>query len=219
MIHQKNQLLLIAKRRGAGDGRNVSKLLGDFEDEVVIEHRATSIREGKIYPPKAFSPPARMVQTSPPWAKSSKFDPSTGKLLHFVEDNTVSAFRESVVPKILMVLKVTSPRASLGSKEGSGKSPPHLVCSSTEERIKMVSSDIQKLEEQLAVLKAEHVTLLSKLQQQIEGVKKANMELEDVESQLINNNIVLVEPTRIFTLMQTYYPRIITLGENVHLLG
>lgn len=75
----------------------------------------------------------------------------------------------------------------------------------------MVSFDIQKLEEQLAVLKAEQATLLSKLQQQIEEVKKANMELEDAESQLINSSTILAKPTRIFTLMQTYYSRIISL--------
>ena len=45
------------------------------------------------------------------------------------------------------------------------------------------------------------------------------MELEDAESQLIHNSTVLAEPTRIFTLMQTYYSRIITLVEDVHPLG
>ena len=69
------------------------------------------------------------------------------------------------------------------------------------------------------MLKTEHATLLGKLQQQIEEVKKANKELEDAESQLINSSTVLAEPTRIFTLMQTYYSKIITLGEDVHLLG
>ncbi|KAM2876548.1 hypothetical protein COP2_019535 [Malus domestica] len=91
--------------------------------------------------------------------------------------------------------------------------------SATEEMINAVSSDIKNLEEQFVVLKTEHATLLGKLQQQIEEVKKANMELEDAESQLINSNTVLAEPSRIFTLMQTYYSRIINLGEDIHLLG
>ena len=58
-------------------------------------------------------------------------------------------------------------------------------------RIKVVTFEIQKLEEQLAMLKAEQTTLLSKLHQQIKEVKKANMEMEDVKSQLANSNTVL----------------------------
>ncbi|KAB2628832.1 TMV resistance protein N-like [Pyrus ussuriensis x Pyrus communis] len=89
----------------------------------------------------------------------------------------------------------------------------------TEDRIKVATSENQKLEEQLDVMKVEQVTLLSKLHQQVEKVKKANLEMEDAESQLSNNNNVLVEPTKIFTIMLTYYSRIITLGEDVNLLG
>ncbi|KAB2608004.1 TMV resistance protein N-like [Pyrus ussuriensis x Pyrus communis] len=73
----------------------------------------------------------------------------------------------------------------------------------TEDTIKVVTSEIQKLEEQLAVLKAEQTTLLSKLHQQIEEVKKENLELKDAESQLTNSSTVLAE--------------IITLGEEVNL--
>ena len=91
--------------------------------------------------------------------------------------------------------------------------------SATEERIKVVTSEIQKIEEQLAVLKAEQITLLSKLHQQIKKVMKANLEMEDAESQLANSSTILTEPTRIFTNMQTYYSKIITLGEDVNLLG
>lgn len=71
----------------------------------------------------------------------------------------------------------------------------------TEERIKVVTSEIQKLEEQITVLKAEHATLIGTLKQQIEEVKRENLELEHTESQLVNNNTILAEPTRIFTTM------------------
>ncbi|KAB2631320.1 TMV resistance protein N-like [Pyrus ussuriensis x Pyrus communis] len=91
--------------------------------------------------------------------------------------------------------------------------------SATEERIKVMTSEMQKLEEYLAVLKAEQTILLSKLRQQIEEVKKANLEMEDVESQLVNSSTVLAKPSRIFIIMQTYHSRIITLGEDVNLLG
>ncbi|KAB2632540.1 TMV resistance protein N-like [Pyrus ussuriensis x Pyrus communis] len=85
----------------------------------------------------------------------------------------------------------------------------------TEEKIKVVTSEIQKLEKQLVVLKAEQEALLGTLKQQIEEVQKANLELEHSKSQLVNISTI----TRIFTTMQTYYSRIITLGEDVNLLG
>ncbi|KAB2608814.1 TMV resistance protein N-like [Pyrus ussuriensis x Pyrus communis] len=91
--------------------------------------------------------------------------------------------------------------------------------SATKEMIKVVTFEIQKLKEQLAALKAEQTTLLSKLHQQTEEVKKANLEMKDAESQLASSNTVLAEPTRMFTIMQTYHSRIITLGEDVTLLG
>lgn len=50
--------------------------------------------------------------------------------------------------------------------------------SKTEERIGVVTAEIQKLEGQLAVLKAEQSTLLGTLKQQIAEVKQANLELE-----------------------------------------
>ena len=82
----------------------------------------------------------------------------------------------------------------------------------------MVTSEIQKLEEQLIVLKAEQTTLLGTLKHQIEKVKKSNVELEHTKSQLANSNTILAEPGRIFTIMQTYHSRIITLSKDVKLL-
>lgn len=51
-----------------------------------------------------------------------------------------------------------------------------------EDRIMVVASKIQKLEEQLLALKAEQMTLSSKLYQKIEEVKRVNQELEDSEA-------------------------------------
>ncbi|KAM2622958.1 hypothetical protein TB2_027524 [Malus domestica] len=88
----------------------------------------------------------------------------------------------------------------------------------TKERVKVVSSEIQKLEKQLIVLKAEQATLLDTLEQQIEGVEKATSELEQDKSELVNNHTILAEPNRIFTIMRTYHSRIITLCEDVKFL-
>ncbi|KAM1164938.1 hypothetical protein ACFX2G_024869 [Malus domestica] len=75
----------------------------------------------------------------------------------------------------------------------------------TKERIGVVTSEIQKLEEQLVALKAEQTTLLGTLKHQIEEVKKSNLELEHTRSQLVNSNTVMAEPSRIFAIMQTYH--------------
>ncbi|KAB2597450.1 TMV resistance protein N-like [Pyrus ussuriensis x Pyrus communis] len=91
--------------------------------------------------------------------------------------------------------------------------------SAIKERIKVVTSEIQRLEEQLTMLRAKQRAILSKLHQQIEEIKKENSELEYVESQLVNSSTVLVELTRIFTIIQTYRSRIVTLGEDVNQLG
>ncbi|TQE14359.1 hypothetical protein C1H46_000278 [Malus baccata] len=88
----------------------------------------------------------------------------------------------------------------------------------TKERVKVVSSEIQKLEEQLIALKAEQATLLDTLEHQIEGVEEATSELEQAKSQLVNSHTVLAEPSRIFAIMRTYHSRIITLCEDVNIL-
>ncbi|KAM2960050.1 hypothetical protein FF1_029793 [Malus domestica] len=88
----------------------------------------------------------------------------------------------------------------------------------TKERVRVVTSKIQKLEEQLVALKAEQATLLDTLENQIEGMEKSNSELERARSQLVNNHTVLAEPSRIFAIMQTYHSRIITLCEDVNFL-
>ncbi|KAM1160148.1 hypothetical protein ACFX19_033798 [Malus domestica] len=88
----------------------------------------------------------------------------------------------------------------------------------TKERIGVVTSEIQKLEEQLVVLKAEQANLLDTLENQTEEVKKTNSELEHSRYQLANSHTVLAEPSRIFTIKQTYHSRIITLSEDVKLL-
>ncbi|KAM1271982.1 hypothetical protein ACFX2J_032734 [Malus domestica] len=89
----------------------------------------------------------------------------------------------------------------------------------TKARIGVVTSEIQKLEEQLVVLKAEQATLLDTLENQIEEVKKSNSDLEHSRSQLANSLTVLAEPSRIFAIMQTYHSRIITMSEDVRLLA
>ncbi|KAM2538518.1 hypothetical protein TB2_023955 [Malus domestica] len=88
----------------------------------------------------------------------------------------------------------------------------------TKERVKVVSSEIQKLEEQLIVLKADIATLLDTLEHQIEGVEEATSELEQAKSELVNNHTVLAEPSRIFTIMRTYHSRVITLCKDVKFL-
>ncbi|KAM1241858.1 hypothetical protein ACFX2J_047009 [Malus domestica] len=89
----------------------------------------------------------------------------------------------------------------------------------TKERVKVISSEIQKLEEQLVALKEEQTTLLDTLEHQIEGVEKATSELKQAKSQLVNHHTVLAEPNRIFTIMRTYHSRIITLCEDVKFLA
>ncbi|KAM1001070.1 hypothetical protein ACFX2I_007639 [Malus domestica] len=71
----------------------------------------------------------------------------------------------------------------------------------TKERIGAVTFEIQKLEEQLVVLKAEQATLLGTLKHQIKEVKKSNSELEHTRSQLANSHTVLAEPSRILAIM------------------
>ncbi|KAM2084315.1 hypothetical protein ACFX1R_022163 [Malus domestica] len=88
----------------------------------------------------------------------------------------------------------------------------------TKERVKVVSSEIQKLEEQLIALKAERATLLDTLEHQIEGVEEATSELEQAKSELVNSHSILAEPSRIFTIMRTYHSRVITLCKDVKFL-
>lgn len=45
------------------------------------------------------------------------------------------------------------------------------------------------------------MTLFSKPYKKIEEVKKVYQEVEDFESHLANNNIVIEEPSHIFTIM------------------
>ncbi|KAM1554743.1 hypothetical protein FF1_007308 [Malus domestica] len=88
----------------------------------------------------------------------------------------------------------------------------------TKERVKVVSSEIQKLEEQLIALNAERATLLDTLEHQIEGVEEATSELEQAKSELVNSHTILAEPSRIFTIMRTYHSRVITLCKDVKFL-
>lgn len=83
--------------------------------------------------------------------------------------------------------------------------------SAMEDWIMMVASEIQKLEEQMFALKAKQMTLSNKLYKKIEEVKTVNQEVEDSEAQLANTNITLEEPSHIFTIMQTYYSKIVAL--------
>lgn len=48
-----------------------------------------------------------------------------------------------------------------------------------DDRIMVVVSEIQKLEEQLFMLKVEHMTISSKLYKKIEEAKVVNREVED----------------------------------------
>ncbi|KAM2927936.1 hypothetical protein COP2_035240 [Malus domestica] len=87
-----------------------------------------------------------------------------------------------------------------------------------EERITIVDYEIQHLEEQLSSLKAEKVTLTNHLSQKVEEMEKTSQEIEDSENQLVNSNMYLGEPGRIFTIIQTYFSRIVALAEDVKLL-
>lgn len=62
------------------------------------------------------------------------------------------------------------------------------------------------------------MTISSKLYQNIEEVKRVNLEVEDVEAQLANSNIALEELGQIFTIMQTYHSRIAALAKDVSLI-
>lgn len=81
----------------------------------------------------------------------------------------------------------------------------------------VVAAEIQKLEEQLSALKAEKMTTTSKLYKKTEEVKEVNQEVEEEEAQLANINLSLEEPSRIFTIMQTYYSRIAALAKDINL--
>ncbi|KAM2843641.1 hypothetical protein COP1_026331 [Malus domestica] len=54
--------------------------------------------------------------------------------------------------------------------------------SAMEDRIVVIESKIQKLEEQLSALKVEKMTLASQLYHKIEEVKKVNQEVKDYEA-------------------------------------
>ncbi|KAM1120587.1 hypothetical protein ACFX19_002409 [Malus domestica] len=86
-----------------------------------------------------------------------------------------------------------------------------------EERITVVV-EIQNLEEQLSLLKAEKMTLTNQLSQKVEEKEKVSQEVEDFENQLVNSNMYLGETGRIFAVMQIYFPRIVSLDEDVKLL-
>ena len=90
--------------------------------------------------------------------------------------------------------------------------------SKTEDRIGVVSAEIQKLKGQLAVLESEQSTLLDTFKNQLEEVKKADQELEQTGSQLVSSHTTLAEPDRLFTTMQTYHSRIISLVKDLNLL-
>lgn len=63
--------------------------------------------------------------------------------------------------------------------------------SAIEDLIMVVVVEIQKLEKQLSALKAEHLTLSSKLHKKIKEVKKVNYKVKESDAQLANNNIAL----------------------------
>ncbi|KAM2710342.1 hypothetical protein EV2_047917 [Malus domestica] len=87
-----------------------------------------------------------------------------------------------------------------------------------EDRIMMVVAEIHKLEEQLSAMKAEQMTLSSKLYKKIDEANRVNHEAEESEAQLANKNIALEEPGCIFTIMQTYHSKIVGLAKDVNLL-
>ncbi|KAM1219858.1 hypothetical protein ACFX2G_047876 [Malus domestica] len=88
-----------------------------------------------------------------------------------------------------------------------------------EARISVVDSEIRSLDEHLSLLQAEKMTLTNQLSQKVEEMEKASQEVEKSENQLVNNNMYLGEPDRIFAVMQTYFSRIVALAEDVKLLG
>lgn len=87
-----------------------------------------------------------------------------------------------------------------------------------EERITVVDSEIQHLEERLSSLKVEKIIFTDRFSQKVEEMEKTSQGIEDSKSQLVNNNMHLGEPHRIFTIMQTYFSQIIALVEYVKLL-
>ncbi|KAB2599559.1 hypothetical protein D8674_009830 [Pyrus ussuriensis x Pyrus communis] len=78
-----------------------------------------------------------------------------------------------------------------------------------EEKIAVVDSEIQRLEEQLCSLKAEKVTLTNHFSQKVEEIEKISQEVEGSKTQLVNSNMYLGEPSGIFIIMQTYFSRIV----------
>ena len=87
-----------------------------------------------------------------------------------------------------------------------------------EERFSVVDSEIQCLEEQLSSLKAEKAIIADRLSQKVEEMEKTSHEIEDSSDQLVNSHMCLGEPNRIFTIMQTYFSRVIALAKDVKLL-
>ncbi|KAM1241490.1 hypothetical protein ACFX2J_046682 [Malus domestica] len=87
-----------------------------------------------------------------------------------------------------------------------------------EAKISVVDSEIRSLDEQLSLLQLK-MTLTNQLSQKVKEMEKASQEVEDSENQLVNRNMYLGEPDRIFVVMQTYFSRIVALTEDVKLLG
>ncbi|KAB2600540.1 hypothetical protein D8674_040516 [Pyrus ussuriensis x Pyrus communis] len=131
-----------AERQGAGEGGDVSKLFGDSEGPqatkkptiaskeeplgVKMHQKANDlldttlkelegIRKERISQPDASSPSARTTQAFPPQAKSSKFNPKIGEMLHFVEDNSNSMIILILCSKFILLYS-----SSFASGEGLG---------------------------------------------------------------------------------------------------
>ncbi|KAB2602772.1 TMV resistance protein N-like [Pyrus ussuriensis x Pyrus communis] len=154
-------------------------------------------------PKKKIKTPNPHISRSPPFDETSSLVAPS-----FTTTSLPKLFKEALKDQYLRVKRQANQVRCFKEKQSTTSTHIQQLVdegSTTEETIKVVSSEIQRLEEQITMLRAEQVTILGKLQQQIEEVKKANMELENAESQLINNST-------------TYHSRIITLGEYVNLL-
>ncbi|KAB2600392.1 hypothetical protein D8674_010663 [Pyrus ussuriensis x Pyrus communis] len=270
----------VATRQGASPSQPLENLRISLR--CLAKRSTLALAIEQVYVPSPSLIPPAIVTTL-----TSQFNPATGEMLRFVADDSNSSSLLPEVaksptpitkvlkaPKILVVSKMTSHRASTmptssskppfpkaalvitplpkaydppkASSEGLSKPSQPAVRgvvpngpsqvngvpgipilrpkkqlveerSAREDRIMVIVAEIQKLEQQLFALKAEQITLSSKLYKKIEEVKKVNQQVEDSESQLANSNIALEEPSRIFTIMQTYHSRIAALAKNVKL--
>ncbi|KAB2597126.1 hypothetical protein D8674_000046 [Pyrus ussuriensis x Pyrus communis] len=177
---------------------------------------------------------------------TSQFDPLTGKMMHFLllmplkllkcllpnlrfplrvleKTTTTATFIPAPAPTLTIFSALLTEAAPTATIEGH-KSFLRLfenlqALKDQHHKAERASNRVKCFQEKyLSSLRAEKVTLTNHLSQKVEELEKISQEVEDSKDQLVNNNMHLGELSRIFTIMQAYFSRIVAMAEDVKLL-